>query len=223
MSTAAMFGAQPFPLNPISTTSHDIPLVFSKHTCQFLGLTWSSKFNLSRRSGTVVSVSDEKMSKSAPVLVITKEEGLELYEDMVLGRTFENMCHQMFSLRKIFGFVHHYNGQEAVSTGFIKLLKQQDSVVSTYRDHVHALSKGVPSRAVMSELFGKITGCCRGRGGSMHMFSRDHNLLGGFAYMGEGIPVATGAAFTSKYKRSGLRSCCLGVFWGWGLQQCALL
>ncbi|KAK8516667.1 hypothetical protein V6N13_080761 [Hibiscus sabdariffa] len=217
--SAAKFGTQPFPLNPISTISHEIPLVFSKHTCQFLGLTWSSKFNLSRRSGTVVSVSDEKKSKCAPILVITKEEGLELYEDMVLGRTFENMCHQMFSLGKICGFVHLYNGQEAVSTGFIKLLKQQDSVVSTYRDHVHALSKGVPARDIMSELFGKITGCCRGRGGSMHMFSRDHNLLGGFAYIGEGIPVATravpgqgktglvatGAAFTSKYKREVLK------------------
>ncbi|CAA6666664.1 unnamed protein product [Spirodela intermedia] len=105
----------------------------------------------------------------------------------------------------MFGFVHLYNGQEAVSTGFIRLLKKEDSVVSTYRDHVHALSKGVPARAVMAELFGKATGCCRGQGGSMHMFSAEHNLLGGFAFIGEGIPVATGAAFTSRYRREVLK------------------
>ncbi|KAG6507256.1 pyruvate dehydrogenase E1 component subunit alpha-3, chloroplastic-like isoform X2 [Zingiber officinale] len=118
---------------------------------------------------------------------------------MVLGRVFEDMCAQMYYRGKMFGFVHLYNGQEAVSTGFIKLLEARDSVVSTYCDHVHAVSKGVPPRAVMAELFGKATGCCRGQGGSMHMFSAQHNLLGGFTFIGEGIPVATGAAFSSKY------------------------
>ncbi|KAK8711402.1 hypothetical protein V6N13_146685 [Hibiscus sabdariffa] len=212
--SAANFSTQSFPLNHTSTTTHDSPLVFAKPTSQFLRstpklrLSSFSKLNLSRRSGTVVAVSDvvkQKKSKSTPTLLITKEEGLELYEDMVLGRAFEDMCAQMYYRGKMFGFVHLYNGQEAVSTGFIKLLKQQDSVVSTYRDHVHALSKGVPARAVMSELFGKTTGCCRGQGGSMHMFSREHNLLGGFAFIGEGIPIATGAAFTSKYKREVLK------------------
>uniref|UniRef100_A0A0C9RVS3 Pyruvate dehydrogenase E1 component subunit alpha n=1 Tax=Wollemia nobilis TaxID=56998 RepID=A0A0C9RVS3_9CONI len=140
-----------------------------------------------------------------PDLMITRAEGLELYEDMVLGRSFEDMCAQMYYRGKMFGFVHLYNGQEAVSTGFIKLLKASDYVCSTYRDHVHALSKGVPARAVMSELFGKTTGCCRGQGGSMHMFSKEHGLLGGFAFIGEGIPVATGAAFSAKYKREVLK------------------
>ncbi|KAL4353430.1 hypothetical protein GQ457_06G031040 [Hibiscus cannabinus] len=212
--SAPNFSTQSLPLNHTSTTTRDSPLVFAKPTSQFLRstpklrLSSSSKLNLSRRSGTVVAVSDvvkQKKSKSTPTLLITKEEGLELYEDMVLGRAFEDMCAQMYYRGKMFGFVHLYNGQEAVSTGFIKLLKQQDSVVSTYRDHVHALSKGVPARAVMSELFGKTTGCCRGQGGSMHMFSREHNLLGGFAFIGEGIPIATGAAFTSKYKREVLK------------------
>jgi hypothetical protein len=101
--------------------------------------------------------------------------------------------------------VHLYNSQEAVSTGFIKLLNKQDSVVSTYRDHVHALSKGVSARAVMSELFGKVTRCCRGQGGSMHLFSKEHNLIGGFAFIGEGIPIANGAAFSSKYRREVLK------------------
>ncbi|KAK9093770.1 hypothetical protein Scep_025239 [Stephania cephalantha] len=164
-----------------------------------------------RAESTISAVSDvvkEKKLKSvanSSISLITKDEGLVLYEDMILGRAFEDMCAQMYYRGKMFGFVHLYNGQEAVSTGFIKLLKNEDSVVSTYRDHVHALSKGVPAKAVMAELFGKKTGCCRGQGGSMHMFSKEHNVLGGFAFIGEGIPVATGAAFTSKYKREVLK------------------
>ncbi|KAH0905397.1 hypothetical protein HID58_037224 [Brassica napus] len=161
-----------------------------------------------RRSPVVGVQEVVKEKKVTNSLLITKEEGLVLYEDMILGRSFEDMCAQMYYRGKMFGFVHLYNGQEAVSTGFIKLLTQSDSVVSTYRDHVHALSKGVSARAVMSELFGKVTGCCRGQGGSMHMFSKEHNMLGGFAFIGEGIPVATGAAFTSKYKREVLKQDC---------------
>lgn len=133
---------------------------------------------------------------------LSKEEGLLLYEDMVLGRLFEDKCAEMYYRGKMFGFVHLYNGQEAVSTGVIKAMRaDEDFVSSTYRDHVHALSAGVPPKEVMAELFGKATGCSKGRGGSMHMFSAEHNLLGGYAFVAEGIPVATGAAFQSKYRR----------------------
>lgn len=133
---------------------------------------------------------------------ITKEEGLRLYEDMVLGRFFEDKCAEMYYRGKMFGFVHLYNGQEAVSTGVIQAMRPgEDYVCSTYRDHVHALSAGVPAKEVMAELFGKATGCSKGRGGSMHMFSNEHRLLGGYAFVAEGIPVATGAAFQSKYRR----------------------
>ena len=135
---------------------------------------------------------------------IDKPEGLRLYEDMVLGRYFEDKCAEMYYRGKMFGFVHLYNGQEAVSTGIIKSMRPDDFVCSTYRDHVHALSAGVPANAVMAELFGKETGCSKGRGGSMHMFSKEHNLLGGFAFIGEGIPVALGAAFQSRYRRDAL-------------------
>ncbi|KAG6667168.1 hypothetical protein CIPAW_01G082400 [Carya illinoinensis] len=193
---------KPF-LDPFKAT----PFLGSTHKFRFHPLTNSNHTNNHRRSA-VVAVSDvlkAKKPKSTSNLLITKEEGLELYEDMVLGRAFEDMCAQMYYRGKMFGFVHLYNGQEAVSTGFIKLLKKEDCVASTYRDHVHALSKGVPARAVMSELFGKTTGCCRGQGGSMHMFSSEHNVLGGFAFIGEGIPVATGAAFSSKYRREVLK------------------
>ncbi|MGK7885017.1 MAG: pyruvate dehydrogenase (acetyl-transferring) E1 component subunit alpha [Crocosphaera sp.] len=133
---------------------------------------------------------------------LTKAEGLMLYEDMTLGRLFEDKCAEMYYRGRMFGFVHLYNGQEAVSTGIIKALRpDEDYVSSTYRDHVHALSCGVPPREVMAELFGKETGCSKGRGGSMHLFSEKHRLLGGYAFVAEGIPVATGAAFQSKYRR----------------------
>ncbi|MBH8575714.1 pyruvate dehydrogenase (acetyl-transferring) E1 component subunit alpha [Nostocaceae cyanobacterium CENA369] len=137
---------------------------------------------------------------------ITKEEGLRLYEDMTLGRFFEDKCAEMYYRGKMFGFVHLYNGQEAVSTGVIQSMRPgEDFVSSTYRDHVHALSAGVPAREVMAELFGKATGCSKGRGGSMHMFSAEHRLLGGYAFVAEGIPVAAGAAFQSKYRREVLK------------------
>jgi pyruvate dehydrogenase E1 component alpha subunit len=136
---------------------------------------------------------------------ITQQEGLMLYRDMVLGRLFEDKCAEMYYRGKMFGFVHLYNGQEAVSSGVVKALRpREDYVTSTYRDHVHALSAGVSAREVMAELFGKETGCSKGRGGSMHMFSKEHKLMGGFAFIGEGIPVSLGAAFASKYRREAL-------------------
>ena len=133
---------------------------------------------------------------------LTKDEGLILYEDMLLGRLFEDKCAEMYYRGKMFGFVHLYNGQEAISTGIIKALRpSEDYIASTYRDHVHALSSGISPRKIMAELFGKETGCSKGRGGSMHLFSRKHRFLGGYAFVAEGIPVATGAAFQSKYRR----------------------
>ena len=141
---------------------------------------------------------------SSPVASINREEGLILYRDMVLGRLFEDRCAEMYYRGKMFGFVHLYNGQEAVSTGVIKAMRSDDFVCSTYRDHVHGLSAGIPPRQVMAELFGKETGCSKGRGGSMHLFSSEHNLLGGFAFVAEGIPVGTGAAFQAKYRREAM-------------------
>jgi pyruvate dehydrogenase E1 component alpha subunit len=148
--------------------------------------------------------------RSLPVLqassaAITREEGLRVYEDMILGRFFEDKCAEMYYRGKMFGFVHLYNGQEAVASGVIKAMRSDDYVCSTYRDHVHALSAGVPPNQVMAELFGKATGCSKGRGGSMHLFSAEHRLLGGFAFVAEGIPIATGAALQIKYRREALK------------------
>ena len=109
---------------------------------------------------------------------ITREQGLVLYEDMVLGRMFEDKCAEMYYRGKMFGFVHLYNGQEAVSSGVIQAMRPgEDYVCSTYRDHVHALSAGVPAKEVLAELFGKATGCSKGRGGSMHMFSTEKHFI----------------------------------------------
>ncbi|MFN5855527.1 MAG: thiamine pyrophosphate-dependent enzyme, partial [Pseudanabaenaceae cyanobacterium] len=144
---------------------------------------------------------DTVASVASTELNITADEALILYEDMVLGRYFEDKCAEMYYRGKMFGFVHLYNGQEAVSTGVIKAMRKDDYVCSTYRDHVHALSSGVTANEVMAELFGKETGCSKGRGGSMHMFSAKNNFLGGYAFVSEGIPVASGAAFQSKYRR----------------------
>lgn len=154
-----------------------------------------------RRGAVCVrAVASTVKSSAAPSSTLTPEVAKDLYEDMVLGREFEEMCAQMYYRGKMFGFVHLYSGQEAVSTGIIRSLRASDYVCSTYRDHVHALSKGVSAREVMAELFGKKTGCCRGQGGSMHMFSSKHNFLGGYAFIGEGIPIGLGAAFQSKYQ-----------------------
>lgn len=133
--------------------------------------------------------------------LITNEEAKIFYEDMLLGRMFEDTCAKMYYQGKMFGFVHLYTGQEAVSTGIIKNLKPYDYVCSNYRDHVHALSKGIPAKEVMAELFGKETGCSKGRGGSMHIFSSKYNFLGGFAFIAEGIPIALGAAFRNVYNK----------------------
>eukprot|EP01071_Lankesteria_metandrocarpae_P015683 Lankesteria_metandrocarpae@DN997_c0_g1_i1.p1 len=125
-----------------------------------------------------------------------------LLEDMLLGRAFEDKIAELYFKGIVSGFVHLYNGQEAVSTGIVKSLRNDDFVVSTYRDHVHALSKGVSAREVLAELSGKATGCSRGRGGSMHMFSKEKNLVGGFAYIGEQVPIALGLAYSIAYRRT---------------------
>ena len=116
-------------------------------------------------------------SSRAKLGEMSPETAKDIYRDMFLGREFEEMCAQMYYRGKMFGFVHLYSGQEAVSTGVIRNLRKDDYICSTYRDHVHALSKNVPAKNIMAELFGKKTGICRGQGGSMHMFSAEHGLV----------------------------------------------
>jgi pyruvate dehydrogenase E1 component alpha subunit len=120
--------------------------------------------------------------------------------DMLLGRRFEEKAAESYALGKIGGFCHLYIGQEAVAVGAIHAQRPDDYVITAYRDHVHALQVGIPPSAVMAELFGKETGCSGGKGGSMHMFSAEHNFLGGHGIVGGQIPVALGAAWKIKYR-----------------------
>src|SRR2546423_875233 len=130
------------------------------------------------------------------------EHYLKWYENMLLMRKFEERAGQLYGMQKIKGFCHLYIGQEAVVAGAMSVLKKDDAMITAYRDHAHAIAKGVPAKAVMAELFAKVTGCSKGKGGSMHMFSAEHRFFGGHGIVGGQIPLGTGIAFAEKYKGS---------------------
>lgn len=139
-----------------------------------------------------------------------KSDGLDQYgqaflhrllSDMLRIRRFEEKSGQMYGIKKIGGFCHLYNGQEAVGVGAIAALDlSKDYVLTGYRDHGHALACGMDPKGVMAELFGKTTGCSRGKGGSMHLFDAERHMLGGNGIVGSQIPVATGVAFAVRYR-----------------------
>jgi pyruvate dehydrogenase E1 component alpha subunit len=124
----------------------------------------------------------------------------ELLYSMLLQRRFEERCAEMYAIGRIGGFCHLYIGQEAVSTGFISLLRPDDYIITTYRDHGQALARGMTPRAVMSELFGRQDGCAKGKGGSMHMFDKQLGFLGGHGIVGGHVPIATGVGFAIRYR-----------------------
>jgi pyruvate dehydrogenase E1 component alpha subunit len=123
-----------------------------------------------------------------------------LLRSMLLQRRFEERCAEAYAIGRIGGFCHLYIGQEAVSTGSLSLLRPDDYVITTYRDHGQALARGITARAVMAELFGRIDGCARGKGGSMHMFDKETNFLGGHGIVGGHVPIAAGVGFAIKYR-----------------------
>jgi pyruvate dehydrogenase E1 component alpha subunit len=154
----------------------------------------------------------------AELLVMTNASSddalhLDLYRQMVLIRRFEEEAARAYSQGKIGGFLHLYIGQEAVAVGAVSALQPDDYLLTTYRDHGMALARGMTPRAAMAELFGKVTGCSHGLGGSMHFFDKEHNMLGGYGIVGGHIPVAAGTAFASKYRGDGRVSI---VFFGDG-------
>lgn len=124
----------------------------------------------------------------------------ELLRSMLLQRRFEERCAEAYALGKIGGFCHLYIGQEACGTGAITALRDDDYVITTYRDHGQALARGITPRAVMAELFGRIDGCSRGKGGSMHLFDRNLNFMGGHGIVGGHVPLGTGVGFAIKYR-----------------------
>lgn len=135
---------------------------------------------------------------------------LDLYRKMVLIRRFEETCAEMYGRAKIGGFLHLYIGEEAVAAGTIPLLEDRDYIVTHYREHGHALARGLETKRLMAELFGKATGTSRGKGGSMHLFDASKGFLGGYAIVGAMMPIATGLALASKYRDEG--RVCLCIF-----------
>ncbi|HEX6126699.1 MAG TPA: pyruvate dehydrogenase (acetyl-transferring) E1 component subunit alpha [Pyrinomonadaceae bacterium] len=130
-----------------------------------------------------------------------------LYQ-MVLGRRFEEKCAEVYRMGKIGGFCHLYIGQEAIAVGSIMALEPTDMVITSYRDHVQAMVKGIPPESVMAELYGKEGGCVKGKGGSMHMFSKEHEFYGGHGIVGGQIGIGTGMAYAAKYRNSGQITLC---------------
>jgi 2-oxoisovalerate dehydrogenase E1 component len=140
-----------------------------------------------------------------------KAHVLALLKDMIRIRHFEEKCAELYTQQKIRGFLHLYDGEEAIAAGIIPLLDTQDRVVATYREHGHALARGVPMGAVLAEMYGKAEGCAGGRGGSMHLFSREHNFHGGNAIVGGGLPLAVGLGLADRMQQTaGITACFFG-------------
>jgi pyruvate dehydrogenase E1 component alpha subunit len=129
---------------------------------------------------------------------LSAERGRELLAAMLRIRRFEEKCVELYSAGKIRGFLHLYIGQEAVAVGVTRALSDRDAIVTTYREHGHALARGISMQSLLAEMYGKREGCCRGRGGSMHIFDATTRFYGGNAIVGGGLPLAVGLALASK-------------------------
>jgi pyruvate dehydrogenase E1 component alpha subunit len=148
---------------------------------------------------------------------LTKEEKIRFLREMFRIRRFEQTSLKYYNLGKMGGFLHLYSGQEAVAIGTISLLGENDHVITAYRDHGHALAVGMDMKSCMAELFGKATGCSKGKGGSMHFFAPKKNYWGGHGIVGGQTPLGLGLAFGIKYK--GLRGCCLAYLGDGAINQ----
>lgn len=147
--------------------------------------------------------SDVNSNQNSVAPGVQVQELLNYYEMMLLIRRFEERAAQLYGMGKIAGFCHLYIGQEAVVTGLQACLNPQDTVITAYRDHGHMLACGMDPRGVMAELTGRVGGYSKGKGGSMHMFSREKNFFGGHGIVGAQIPLGTGLAFAHKYREDG--------------------
>lgn len=148
------------------------------------------------------------MSETALKPHLSRTHVLALLRHMVRVRAFEDKCAEAYTHEKIRGFLHLYDGEEAIAAGVIPLLEARDRIVATYREHGHALVRGVPMTAIMAEMHGKAAGCSRGRGGSMHLFDCTANFYGGNAIVGGGIPLAVGLALGGKVAKDGSVAVC---------------
>ena len=142
-------------------------------------------------------------------LTFSKETYLKWYKDMLLWRKFEDKTSALYIQQKIRGFLHLYNGQEAILAGSIYAIDpKKDKMITAYRDHVQPIAMGVSPNIIMAELFGKSTGCSGGKGGSMHMFSKEHNFFGGHGIVGGQVPLGAGIAFADKYNENDAVTLC---------------
>jgi pyruvate dehydrogenase E1 component alpha subunit len=148
------------------------------------------------------------MNEQVPKLHLSRDSLLHLLHQMLRVRRFEEKCDELYQREKIRGFLHLYVGEEAVCTGVMAALRPEDAIVATYREHGHALLRGVPANSVMAEMYGKRDGCSRGRGGSMHLFSAQHRFYGGYAIVGGGLPVSAGIALADKMRGERRVTCC---------------
>lgn len=133
---------------------------------------------------------------------------LELLRRMIRIRRFEAACVELYQAQKIRGFLHLYDGEEAVSVGVMAVLAPEDWVVATYREHGQALARGIPAGTLLAEMLGRLEGCCRGRGGSMHIFDARTRFLGGNAIVGGGLPLAVGTALADRMQGRPALTCC---------------
>ncbi|MBI5154538.1 pyruvate dehydrogenase (acetyl-transferring) E1 component subunit alpha [Candidatus Poribacteria bacterium] len=138
-----------------------------------------------------------------PLVKLPDERIVEMFRQMLLIRRFEEKTAQMYQMTKIHGFCHLYIGQEAVAVGSVAALEDKDYIFTTYRDHGHALIRGISAREVMAELFGKATGCSKGKGGSMHLFNAQARMMGGNGIVGGHVPLATGVGWKALYNKTG--------------------
>lgn len=161
------------------------------------------------RKGQLLEV-PEPLGVTHEDLGFSKEQVLDIYRSMLLQRRFERRAKQMYMRAKIAGFLHLYIGQEAVSTGSVMAARDDDPIITAYRDHGLALARGMSPNAGMAELYGRIDGCSRGKGGSMHFFSKEHEFYGGHGIVGGGIPLGVGIAFALKYREED--RACLSYF-----------
>ncbi len=141
----------------------------------------------------------------------SKEIYLKWYESMLLMRKFEEKTGQLYTQQKIRGFCHLYIGQEALVAGSESVLRRDDRVITAYRDHAHPIGRGLHPKYIMAELMAKVTGCSKGKGGSMHLFSKEYNFFGGHGIVGGQIPLGAGIAFADKYnEKDNVTLCYMG-------------
>ncbi|TQR32055.1 thiamine pyrophosphate-dependent dehydrogenase E1 component subunit alpha [Brevibacillus brevis] len=149
-----------------------------------------------------------KVDQQVKGIPLSREKAAWMYQKMLEIRKFEDKVHDLFGQGKIPGFVHLYAGEEAIAVGLCAHLDDSDTITSTHRGHGHCIAKGCDLNGMMAEIYGRATGLCKGKGGSMHIADLDKGMLGANGIVGGGYPLACGAALTAKYKQTGAVSVC---------------